>query len=86
MIQVGTIVWASFNRSTLHRERERLITYMESLIGTPALENRGTGRGIVMQAGNVDTLRRAVWSIRYMRAHGSTLPVQIVSQQTRTRA
>lgn len=79
MIQVGAIVWQSFNRSSLHRERERLITYLEGLDGTPALENKGKGRGIVMQAGNSDTLKRAAWSIEFMRSRGSKLPVQIVS-------
>jgi hypothetical protein len=79
MIQVGATVWPSFNRSTLHRERERLITYMETLVDTPALTNTGKGRGIVMQAGNVDTMMRALWSIKYMRQNGCTLPVKIVS-------
>lgn len=79
MIQVGAIVWASLNRSSLHTEREKLITHMETLIGSPKLQETGTGRGIVMQAGNSNTLRRAFWSIKYMRQKGCTLPVRIVS-------
>ncbi len=83
MVQKSANIWGSMNRSTLHDTRMRLIDHLrehadETVYHAPdELKDEGGGRGIVMAAGNADTLRRVIWSVRYMRDRGSTLPVQI---------
>ena len=67
------------NRTTLHQRRTELIDHMETVLAQGLTEDYGEGRGIVMVAGNADTLRRVKWSIQMLRSYESTLPVQIVS-------
>ena len=79
MIQHSANYWASMNRSSLHEHRSELITYMENEVLAKKLhEQYGEGRGIVMVAGNADTLKRVKWSLEMLRSYGSKLPVQIV--------
>jgi hypothetical protein len=83
MVQKSANVWGSMNRSTIHDTRMRLIEYMrrhadETVYRVPKeLEGTDGGRGIVMVAGNADTLKRVIWSVRLQRDRGSTLPVQV---------
>ena len=80
MIQKSANVWGAMNRSSLHENRMLLINHMENVLEQGLIEQYGEGRGIVMVAGNADTLRRVKWSLQMMRRNGSTLPVQIVSK------
>ena len=59
-----------------------LINYMEVVLEKNLTGHYGQGRGIVMVAGNADTLHRAKWSIQMLRSYDSKLPVQIVSHLT----
>ena len=52
---------------------------MEEVSRSGSLEKTGEGRGIVMVAGNADTLQRAIWSLKMLRSYNSSLTVQIVS-------
>lgn len=79
MIQMASDVWASFNRTTLHENRMVLINHMEEVLDKNLTAHYGEGRGIVMVAGNADTLWRVKWSLQMLRSYGSTLPVQVVS-------
>ncbi len=78
MIQKSANVWATMNRTTLHQYRSELIDHMEDVEAQGLLEKYGEGRGIVMVAGNADTLQRVKWSIQMLRSYESKLPVQIV--------
>lgn len=83
MIKKSANIWGSMNRSTIHDTRMRLIAHMRQHADEtvyrvpPELKHVGGGRGIVMVAGNADTLRRVIWSVRFMRDRGSTLPVEV---------
>ncbi|WWC87046.1 uncharacterized protein L201_001931 [Kwoniella dendrophila CBS 6074] len=78
MIQHSANMWASVNRTSLHQYRMELINHMENVVLKNRLhENYGHGRGIVMVAGNADTLTRVKWSLGMLRSYGSELPVQI---------
>jgi len=79
MIQKSVDVWASMNRTTLHQYRMELINHMEGVLAENLTQKYGAGRGIVMVAGNADTLTRVKWSLQMLRSYGSTLPVQVVS-------
>ena len=79
MIQKSANVWATMNRTTVHENRMSLIGHMEGLIKSGVLKNYGEGRGIVMVAGNADTLQRVKWTLQMLRSYDSKLPVQIVS-------
>jgi hypothetical protein len=79
MIQKSANVWATQNRTTLHMHRMDLINYMEDVLARNLTTDYGEGRGIVMVAGNADTLQRVKWSLQMLRSYDSTLPVQIVS-------
>ena len=79
MIQKSANVWATMNRTTLHQYRSELIHHMEDVLAQNLTSEYGGGRGIVMVAGNADTLRRVKWSLQMLRSYESTLPVQIVS-------
>jgi len=78
MIQKGVHVWATMNRTTLHENRMDLINHMESVLAQNLTSKYGEGRGIVMVAGNADTLKRVKWSLQMMRKYGTKLPVQVV--------
>lgn len=56
---------------------------MEDVLARNLTEQYGPGRGIVMVAGNADTLQRVKWSLEMIRSYGSDLPVQIVSTNKR---
>lgn len=58
-----------------------LIDHMEVVLAQGQTSHYGLGRGIVLVAGNADTLRRVKWMLMMLRSYGSTLPVQIVSQE-----
>ncbi|WWC67796.1 uncharacterized protein I206_101709 [Kwoniella pini CBS 10737] len=77
MIQHSANLWASVNRSSLHDYRMDLIDHMEGVLNRGEIEQVGQGRGIVMVAGNADTLQRVKWSLQMLRSYGSELPVQI---------
>ncbi|TXT06091.1 hypothetical protein VHUM_03564 [Vanrija humicola] len=77
MIQKSANVWASMDRSIVHQKRMELINHMETLVDSTELKDVGEGRGIVMVAGNVDTLMRVKWSVQMLRSYGSKLPVQV---------
>ncbi len=85
MVQKSAVVWAAMNRTTIRDTRMRLIEYMrdrmdagETVYKVPRqLANVDGGRGIVMVAGNADTMRRVIWSVKYQRDRGTTLPVQV---------
>ncbi|KAK6903885.1 hypothetical protein I203_107395 [Kwoniella mangroviensis CBS 8507] len=77
MIQHSANIWASVNRTSLHDYRMELINHMEGVLESGEHENYGEGRGIVMVAGNADTLQRVKWSLGMLRSYGSELPVQI---------
>ncbi|WRT64911.1 uncharacterized protein IL334_001850 [Kwoniella shivajii] len=77
MIQHSANVWASVNRTSLHQYRMELIDHMEGVLASGVIDNYGSGRGIVMVAGNADTLQRVKWSLGMLRDYGSELPVQI---------
>ena len=79
MIQHSANIWGSMNRTTLHQRRTELIDHMEEVSRSGSLKETGEGRGIVMVAGNADTLQRAIWSLKMLRSYNSSLPVQIVS-------
>jgi hypothetical protein len=79
MIQKSANVWATQNRTTLHAHRMDLINHMEDVLARNLTGDYGEGRGIVMVAGNADTLQRVKWSLQMLRSYESTLPVQIVS-------
>ncbi|RSH83812.1 hypothetical protein EHS25_005427 [Saitozyma podzolica] len=70
-------VWATQNRTTLHAHRMDLINHMEDVLARNLTGDYGEGRGIVMVAGNADTLQRVKWSLQMLRSYESTLPVQI---------
>jgi alpha 1,2-mannosyltransferase len=65
--------WMSLNRTTIHEHRQRMIDRMWALDEQGAMENYGEGRGIVMQAGNADTLQRAIYTLRMLRKRASPL-------------
>jgi hypothetical protein len=65
--------------TTLHENRMLLINHMEDVLQRDLVSHYGSGRGIVLVAGNADTLRRVKWLLQMLRSYGSTLPVQIVS-------
>ncbi|WVQ74113.1 hypothetical protein IAR50_003703 [Cryptococcus sp. DSM 104548] len=77
MIQHSANAWSSHNRSTIHQYREELITHLEGLLDAGRMDDYGEGRGVVMVAGNADTLTRVKWSLEMMRSYGSELPVLI---------
>ncbi|WVQ97918.1 hypothetical protein IAU59_005035 [Kwoniella sp. CBS 9459] len=77
MIQHSANIWASVNRTTLHQHRMELINHMEHVLAEKLTDQYGEGRGIVMVAGNADTLTRVKWSLQMLRSYNSTLPVQI---------
>ncbi|WWC59407.1 uncharacterized protein I303_101962 [Kwoniella dejecticola CBS 10117] len=77
MIQHSANLWASVNRTSLHQYRTELIDHMEGVLDRGEHEGYGEGRGIVMVAGNADTLQRVKWSLQMLRSYGSELPVQI---------
>ncbi|WVW78612.1 hypothetical protein I302_100571 [Kwoniella bestiolae CBS 10118] len=77
MIQHSANMWASVNRTSLHTYRMELINHMETVLESGEHEKYGEGRGIVMVAGNADTLQRVKWSLGMLRSYGSELPVQI---------
>ncbi|KAK8846871.1 hypothetical protein IAR55_005961 [Kwoniella newhampshirensis] len=77
MIQHSANVWASMNRTLLHQYRSELIDHMESVLERGLTDHYGEGRGIVMVAGNADTLTRVKWSLQMLRSYDSTLSVQI---------
>ena len=79
MIQKSANVWATMNRTTLHQHRMDLINHMENELERGMTDRYGEGRGIVMIAGNADTLQRVKWSLQMLRSYESKLPVQIVS-------
>jgi alpha 1,2-mannosyltransferase len=79
MIQKSVNVWATMNRTTLHQHRMTLINHMEDALERNLTEQYGEGRGIVLVAGNADTLTRVKWMLKMLRSYGSELPVQIVS-------
>ncbi len=54
-----------------------MIEHMRQVERSGKLNDTGTGRGVVMVAGNADTLRRVVWSVQHMREKGMTLPVEV---------
>lgn len=56
-----------------------LIDHMEDILARNLTGQYGHGRGIVMVAGNADTLQRVKWTLMMLRGYGSGLPVQIVS-------
>ncbi|KAL7416020.1 mannosyltransferase putative-domain-containing protein [Mrakia frigida] len=71
-------LWRSLNRSTLHHHRTRLIDNLVDLESRGVMERYGKGRGIVLTAGNSDTLQRVLYTLRMLRkTYHSTLPVQI---------
>jgi alpha 1,2-mannosyltransferase len=78
MIQKSANVWSTMNRTTLHQYRSELIEHMEGVLQQGLTEYYGEGRGIVMVAGNADTLQRVKWTLKMLRSYESTLPVQIV--------
>lgn len=84
MIQKSANVWATMNRTSLHDNRMMLINHMEHVLEKNLTGKYGSGRGIVMVAGNADTLQRVKWSLKMLRSYGSSLPVQIVSYLLRT--
>ena len=53
---------------------------MEGVLAQNLTADYGEGRGIVMVAGNADTLERVKWSLQMLRLYESKLPVQIVSR------
>jgi hypothetical protein len=78
MIRFSVNVWSTMNRTTIATTRARLIDYMRNTVLAQGLHLKmGKGRGIVMVAGNADTFQRVVWSVKYMRSKGTTLPVQV---------
>ncbi|TYJ56265.1 hypothetical protein B9479_002950 [Cryptococcus floricola] len=77
MIQHSANAWSSLNRSSIHLHRTELITHLETLLDAGRMEEYGEGRGVVMVAGNADTLMRVKWSVEMMRSYGSELPVLI---------
>ncbi|WWD22183.1 hypothetical protein CI109_106674 [Kwoniella shandongensis] len=77
MIQHSANMWASINRTLLHQYRTELIDHMENVLERGLAEKYGEGRGIVMVAGNADTLTRVRWSLEMLRSYESKLPVQI---------
>lgn len=81
MIQKSANLWSTLNRTTLHQYRSELIDHMEDVLARNLTGDYGEGRGIVMVAGNADTLQRVKWSIQMLRSYQSTLPVQIVRPQ-----
>ncbi len=83
MVKMAANIWASMNRTTLHSSRMDLINYMEDVLEKNLTAQYGKGRGIVMVAGNADTMQRAKWSLQMLRSYGSKLPVQIVSIEKR---
>ncbi|KAK4688144.1 alpha 1,2-mannosyltransferase, partial [Tremellales sp. Uapishka_1] len=78
MIQKSANVWATMDRRSLHENRMKLIDHMEYVLAKNLTAQYGEGRGIVLVAGNADTLQRVKWSLQMLRSYGSTLPVQIV--------
>ncbi|ODN86310.1 hypothetical protein L198_07328 [Cryptococcus wingfieldii CBS 7118] len=77
MIQHSANAWSSLNRSSIHTHRSELISHLETLLDAGRMDDYGEGRGVVMVAGNADTLMRVKWSLEMMRSYGSTLPVLI---------
>ncbi|CDZ97044.1 Alpha-mannosyltransferase [Phaffia rhodozyma] len=71
-------LWMGLNRSTIHEHRMRLINRLYDLDQKGATQNYGSGRGIVLSAGNADTLERVLYILRMLRhVYHSKLPVQI---------
>ena len=79
MIQHSHQLWASQTRQSIYEHRTELINYMEDALSRNATQHYGAGRGIVMVAGNADTLQRVKWTLMMLRGYGCGLPVQIVS-------
>jgi len=52
---------------------------MEDVLARNLTQQYGSGRGIVMVAGNADTLKRVKWTLMMLRQYGCGLPVQVVS-------
>lgn len=79
MIQHSHQLWAAQTRRSIHEHRTQLIDHMEDVLARNLTAQYGHGRGIVMTAGNADTLKRVKWTLMMLRGYGSGLPVQIVS-------
>ncbi|KAJ9092567.1 hypothetical protein QFC21_006798 [Naganishia friedmannii] len=78
MPQHAAHVWGTMNRTTVWETRMQLIEWMRhEVVAKNKTADYGFGRGIVMVAGNADTLERVKWSVAYMRSQGTTLPVQV---------
>lgn len=85
MIQKSANVWGTMNRTTTWQTRMSLISHMRDIQAQGLTNNHGEGRGIVMVAGNADTLTRVKWSVAYMRSQGTTLPIQVYHFPSETR-
>lgn len=77
MVQKSATVWGSMNRTSIWQARMSLIEHMRDVQREGLLKRTGHGRGIVMVAGNADTLHRVKWSVALMRSRGGRLPVQV---------
>ena len=79
--------WMSLNRTTIHEHRQRMIDRLWELDDQGVMADYGEGRGIVMQAGNADTLQRAIYTLRMLRKRPSSLrwPVPLDSACLLTR-
>ncbi|KAF8309130.1 hypothetical protein DL93DRAFT_2126696 [Clavulina sp. PMI_390] len=89
LIAKASLIWAVMNSSTIISHREHMAQYLEAKKAAGAFDDPvhisqggrglvGDGRGLVFTAGNADTLRRVVWSLRLIRNHHNcTLPASI---------
>lgn len=80
-LQAGQDVWDALTRDSVLKLRMGLIKYMRKYIGSKVLRDatKLQGRGIVMLAGNGDTLKRVVWTLKMLRSYNCKLPVRVVS-------
>lgn len=79
--------WRELSPADIRRKRAELVQYLaarkkdgNALVfsdGEDGGESTGTGRGIVLTAGNKDTTARAITLLRMLKHYGNTLPIEV---------
>lgn len=78
--------WRALAPDEIRAKRAELVLYLagRAAEGLPLVysdgaegNSTGTGRGIVLTAGNKDTTQRAITLLRMLQAYGNTLPVEV---------
>ncbi|GAA5958578.1 hypothetical protein JCM3765_006679 [Sporobolomyces pararoseus] len=80
MLDKSHLVWASMSSRKILRMRKEMADYIRRKVAEGALENYGSGKGLVFTAGNADTFSRVLTTLKLLHNHlHSPLPSEIFS-------